>query len=723
MPTIQTTGSIKLAINYAPVGDSADYNDEFTTYQEILAALGDKVDKIETNVKGAYIHIGDYQGELLVDTYAISNTIPQRVSGGHVNVGLTPTSNENATSKKYVDDSIASAVSSVYKYKGSVATYDDLPSSDLTIGDVYNVEDTGDNYAWTGTTWDKLAGDIDLSGYATKDYVDTGLSGKQNTLVSGVNIKTINNNSLLGTGNIEIQASGGGAWGEITGDIQDQTDLWNELQANKEIAEGKCKTYVLSYSQTAPTTDIQAKAYKKPDGTAFTSLSDFNTYVSGLTLRNSEFNSQNAYISPNIGYIIADGTVYKIPDIVYDELFKKGDIFLVVETDVPDRWFDGAGAFYKLETSKIDLTDYATKDDLDDLVNDIVANGYDDTLTYTKGEVVEYGGKIYRAKQDISTAESWDSSHWEQVNVASDFVNLTGTQVISGVKTFTTGTKLEFQAMSNTYFIKGDESYLLAIGIGNNNYYYFSNNYFEPAVNNSKDLGTTTYKWKDLYLSGTAYINGGLQLDGSSDTNSPILTFKNQYATGEIRMSAYNFTISHNLIPKNGTTPSLGTALFPFQNLYLSGQVIGASNVFNVINASDIASDNKLTADQIAIFTNGKPTIIVGNYRGLKNAIYLSPTSLWAYAGYYGTVIGATSTSNSADNFFSAYRIEESGLISVDTNVGNRIKLVNIGSFNGKSVPTYPANANWKGEWYGTQAEYDALSSYDSNTTYYILES
>ena len=54
----------------------------------------------------------------------------------------------------------------------------------------------------------------DLAGYATeqwvldKNYASTSsLSGKQDTLVSGVNIKTINNESLLGSGNITI--SGG----------------------------------------------------------------------------------------------------------------------------------------------------------------------------------------------------------------------------------------------------------------------------------------------------------------------------------------------------------------------------------------------------------------------------------------------------------------------------------------------------------------------------------
>jgi len=45
---------------------------------------------------------------------------------------------------------------------------------------------------------------IDLSGYATT----SDLSNKQDTLVSGTNIKTINNNSLLGSGNIDIQAGG-----------------------------------------------------------------------------------------------------------------------------------------------------------------------------------------------------------------------------------------------------------------------------------------------------------------------------------------------------------------------------------------------------------------------------------------------------------------------------------------------------------------------------------
>ena len=50
----------------------------------------------------------------------------------------------------------------------------------------------------------------DLSNYYTKGETDTLLEGKQPTLVSGTNIKTINNESLLGEGNIDIQGGGGG---------------------------------------------------------------------------------------------------------------------------------------------------------------------------------------------------------------------------------------------------------------------------------------------------------------------------------------------------------------------------------------------------------------------------------------------------------------------------------------------------------------------------------
>ena len=67
-------------------------------------------------------------------------------------------------------------LSTAYKYCGTVDTYDDLPT-DAEQGDVYNVDDTGANYAWTGSEWDKLSETVDLSAYATTDYVDAAIDG------------------------------------------------------------------------------------------------------------------------------------------------------------------------------------------------------------------------------------------------------------------------------------------------------------------------------------------------------------------------------------------------------------------------------------------------------------------------------------------------------------------------------------------------------------------
>ena len=82
----------------------------------------------------------------------------------------TPTDTEYP-SAKLVKDYVDAKVSSVYKLKGSVANYSSLPTENLTEGDVYNLSDTGDNYVWDGTAWDKLGGTIDLSSYALKTNI------------------------------------------------------------------------------------------------------------------------------------------------------------------------------------------------------------------------------------------------------------------------------------------------------------------------------------------------------------------------------------------------------------------------------------------------------------------------------------------------------------------------------------------------------------------------
>lgn len=65
-----------------------------------------------------------------------------------------------------------SEISAVYKYKGSVATVSDLPSTGNTVGDVYDVQSTDMNYVWDGTAWDQLGSTFTITSISNAD-IDT----------------------------------------------------------------------------------------------------------------------------------------------------------------------------------------------------------------------------------------------------------------------------------------------------------------------------------------------------------------------------------------------------------------------------------------------------------------------------------------------------------------------------------------------------------------------
>lgn len=75
---------------------------------------------------------------------------------------------------------LESKIASVYSYKGSKATYAELPTN-AAAGDVWNVVEAhanhpaGTNWAWTGTAWDALGGAIDLSAYYNKTQADAAI--------------------------------------------------------------------------------------------------------------------------------------------------------------------------------------------------------------------------------------------------------------------------------------------------------------------------------------------------------------------------------------------------------------------------------------------------------------------------------------------------------------------------------------------------------------------
>lgn len=128
---------------------------------------------------------------------------------------------DNANDTFATKTELTSAVSSVYKYKGTKATYADLPSSGNTTGDVWNVTAShgnvpaGTNWAWNGSAWDALGGEIDLSGYVPTSRKVNGkaLSGDITLAASDVSAvpttRTVNKKAL--SANISLTASDVGA--------------------------------------------------------------------------------------------------------------------------------------------------------------------------------------------------------------------------------------------------------------------------------------------------------------------------------------------------------------------------------------------------------------------------------------------------------------------------------------------------------------------------------
>lgn len=73
-------------------------------------------------------------------------------------------------------------------------------ATDIALTDIFNPA----NYYGKSEIDAALAGKANTADTYTKTQVDNALGGKQDKLVSGTNIKTVNNQSLLGEGNIEI---------------------------------------------------------------------------------------------------------------------------------------------------------------------------------------------------------------------------------------------------------------------------------------------------------------------------------------------------------------------------------------------------------------------------------------------------------------------------------------------------------------------------------------
>ena len=168
-----------------------DSNGLLYLWGKIKALVGGKVDKVE----GKGLSANDFttaEKEKLagLTNYTLPEATAETLGGVKVGAGLAITGGvlsatgggtadavawENVTGKPEL--ALKSDLASLYRYKGSVTNYASLPASGNTAGDVWNVEATGMNYAWTGEAWDALGQSFEIQA-VTNAEIDAITAGE-----------------------------------------------------------------------------------------------------------------------------------------------------------------------------------------------------------------------------------------------------------------------------------------------------------------------------------------------------------------------------------------------------------------------------------------------------------------------------------------------------------------------------------------------------------------
>lgn len=91
----------------------------------------------------------------------------------------------------YNKSQVDSKFTSVYIFKGSVDTIEDLPTEGNVIGDVWNVRKNDTNYAWTSEGWDALGGTADLASLTANGLMSKEDFAKLQGIEAGAQVNKI----------------------------------------------------------------------------------------------------------------------------------------------------------------------------------------------------------------------------------------------------------------------------------------------------------------------------------------------------------------------------------------------------------------------------------------------------------------------------------------------------------------------------------------------------
>ena len=299
--------------------------------------------------------------------------------------------------------------------------------------------------------------------------IDNAVSGKQDTLVSGENIKTINNQSLLGSGNIEIQGGGetysaGEGIGidadniiSVTGNYETIVEL-TQAEYDALTSYGKNTTYVIT---DAPAVNLSA----------YTPTSGFST-INGNVITdggNIEIQGGNAYTAGANIDISTDNVISvtgmtmptKLSELTNDEGFvNSGEVETqITNKDYPTKnWVqDQVAIAIESETARTEST-YAKIGDIPSL-DGYATTGWVESQGYLK-EHQDISGKLdtsvftaYTAntqtelsnKQDVSAMTEYATTAFTESTYLKEHQSLSAYSTTEQVQTLINTAKQEVE--------------------------------------------------------------------------------------------------------------------------------------------------------------------------------------------------------------------------------------------------------------------------------------
>lgn len=536
----------------------------------------------------------------------------------YISKDTTELTNYYTKNQTYSKEEIDNKTTNVYRAKGSVQTYQDLPTEGNQVGDVYNVIEAyqdypaGTNFVWTDTsTWDALGGEISIiQGVSQTDF--DALVNNETQIYRSRTRCFLAGNANNGTG-YDCILIGNGARsplsqavmiGNGSGGIHAENAICIGHNAKVDTNEGVRPTKVIQLGKGTNTTSNSFQVF------------DDNIYKADthtLTVQNAEINGTPAYgvlsgtSAPTTSTVGAVGQFYL--DTTNKQLYQCVSITQESVDDVDTNVYE----WTNLSQSGV------SQEDFDNLVNNI-------TQIKSHNSSFFAGDAVVRPNAYFSVAIGKNAS-------------------VSNIQQ-SQGVAVGYDAVANQYGVgvgshaKADSSYAIQLGIGTNR----TAHSLQIEDDNIYKANTHTLTVNNIEQSGSPVY---AVLQGTTAPDTTTVGAVTQFYLNTTTKKIYQCVAVTTSDTDNTTT-------------YEWKEIEGQATTITAIELDDTLTSGTLTSEQLATLQGNEQNYIVYDNKIFK--LIENTTSILTYINIDADISTLQSTP-----YANAYI----GMITVFTSNGN----------------------------------------------------